>query len=103
MPSQLPSPSVTSNSELQSLDNEQNNLSTSNYHHNNNHNHNHNQHHHQNRNHHHHHHHYQHNNNNNSLMNDSNQQHTSKTNLYIKGLSEETTDNDLHEMCKRYA
>jgi RNA recognition motif-containing protein len=85
MPSQIPSPSV-SNSELQSLENEQ--ISNSSYHHSQ-------QQHHQN--HHHHRHYYQH--YSNTSMNDS--QHTSKTNLYIRGLSPDTTDNDLHEMCKK--
>jgi hypothetical protein len=95
MPSQIPSPSVTSNSELQSLDNEQNNLSNNSNHHY------HHQQQQQNRHHHHHHHHhhqqqhYQH----DRSLNDN--QHTSKTNLYIRGLSPDTTDNDLHEMCKR--
>ena len=79
MPSQIPSPSVTSNSELQSLDNEQ--ISNSSYH----------QHHNHYR-----HSHYQH--HNTASMNDS---HTSKTNLYIRGLAPITTDNDLHEMCKK--
>ena len=26
---------------------------------------------------------------------------TSKTNLYIRGLNEDTTDKDLYEMCKK--
>lgn len=26
---------------------------------------------------------------------------TSKTNIYIKGLDEDTTDNDLHDMCQK--
>ena len=28
---------------------------------------------------------------------------TSKTNLYIRGLNENTTDKDLYEMCKKLA
>lgn len=27
---------------------------------------------------------------------------TSKTNLYIRGLNENTTDKDLHDMCQKY-
>ncbi len=37
----------------------------------------------------------------NGRYNNNNNQYTSKTNLYIRGLNPDTTDEDLHEMCKR--